>query len=135
MIIPFVHKVGLVGQQVNVPVESLEVTDEVVVDVTRRALLEEGGPVLVIVADIPVQEEVNKLGEAGILERGARDLLLPVVHHHPPPVLVVVVLVELSSLHARVLQLVSEGAKNSLKRMTNKDESFASFCELWIHVP
>ena len=61
MIIPFVHKVGLVGQQVNVPVESLKVTDEVVVDVTGRALLEEGGPVLVIVADLPVQEEVNKI--------------------------------------------------------------------------
>ena len=63
MIIPFVHKVGLVGQQVNVPVESLEVADEVVLDVTRSTFLVEGSPVLIIVSQVSVQNEIEELGK------------------------------------------------------------------------
>lgn len=60
-VIPLLHQLGLVGQQMHVPVESLEVANEVVVDVAGGALLEEGGPVLVIVPDLPVHQEVYEL--------------------------------------------------------------------------
>ena len=104
-------------------------------NVTGSALFEEWSPVLVVIANLSVQQEVNKLREARIFVAGSCDLLFPVVHHHPPPVLVVVVLVELSPLHGRVLQLIPEGAEDSLKRMPHEYDSFPLDGELWISIP
>ena len=104
-------------------------------NVTGSALFEEWSPVLVVIANLSVQQEVNKLREARIFVARSCDLLLPVVHHHPPPVLVVVVLVELSPLHGRVLQLIPEGAEDPLKRMTDKEERFSLLCKLRVKVP
>ena len=135
LIIPLVYKIRLVCQKVNIPIKCLKMTNEVVMNVTGSAFLEEWSPVLVIIADLSVQEEVNKLWESRVFEGGASDLLLPVVHHHPPAVLVVVVLVERPPLHGRVLQLVPEGAENSLEGMADKENCFSFLCELWINVP
>ena len=47
----------------NVPVESLEVADEVVLDMTRSTFLVEGSPVLIIVSQVSVQNEIEELGK------------------------------------------------------------------------
>ena len=47
----------------NPSIQEHVLTDECKVDVARRALLEEGSPVLVVVAQVLSQNVVHKLGE------------------------------------------------------------------------
>ena len=135
LVIPLVHQVGLVSQQVNIPVESFKVTNEGVVDMARSALFEEGSPVFIIISDVLVHQEINKLIEPGILEAWSSDLLSPVVHHNSPAILVVIILVECSASDGGILKFVSESTQDPLKRMPDKDDCFASASELRIHVP
>lgn len=85
--------------------------------------------------EVFIQEIIQELRKPRVFEGGSSDLLLPVVHHNPPPVLVVVVLVEFSSFHARILQLISECTQDSLEGVSDKYYS-RSFCsELRIGIP
>ena len=63
LIVPLTDQVRLVGEEVDVPVEGLEVANEVVPDVARSAFLIERSPVLIIVSQISVQNVIQKLGK------------------------------------------------------------------------
>ena len=57
------------------------------------------------------------------------------MHYNSPSIFVVVVFIELSTLNTWVFKLIPEGAKDSLKGVSHKNNCFSILRELWVLVP